>query len=154
MTISMSRNLLNVGPKDPAFLIGSNLADHFEIGNQDGVGYWLRADIVGSPAEFIFNGRLFLPSKPASGTIIDNFPKGPTPAGWERQQLVDRPGYSLIDQETGAVLFGFEVTEGHICHVITNLYDQKGSLIAETGKNVFLVHIGPALIGTGGIRIG
>lgn len=154
MPVLMSGNLINVGPGDPAFIIGSNFTDHFEIGNQKGDDYWLRADIVGPQSEFIFNGRLFLPDQPSGGTVIDNFPKGPEPKGWVRKQLADRPGYLLVDQQTGKTLFGFDILDNHICHVVTNLYSQKGELVAETSMDNFLVHKGPALIGTGGIRIG
>lgn len=108
--------------------------------------------MVGPDKEFLFNGRLFLPGHRQPGTVIDNFPKGPAPHGWEKRQLVHTPGYELLDPSTNVVLFGFEEIE-RVCHVTTNIYDGAGTLIAETLSDNFLVHRGPAMVGRGGIFI-
>jgi hypothetical protein len=108
--------------------------------------------MVGPDKEFLFNGRLFLPGYGQAGTVIDNFPKGPTPHGWKKLQRVDRSGYQLLDQVSNTVLFGFEEID-NVCHVTTNIYDDFGALIAETLSDNFLVHRGPAMVGTRGIYI-
>jgi len=100
----MSNNWINVRPGDPAFSIGTNICEYFELGKRLGDDYWLEAQIVGD-AEFFFNGRIFLPGS-GSGTLIDNFPKGPTPQGWTKRQR-DGQGFELVSDAT--VLFGYRV---------------------------------------------
>jgi hypothetical protein len=80
----MSRNWINVRPGDPAFTVGTNICDWFELGTKAGADYWLEGQIVGE-GEYLFNGRLFLPGVTEAGTLIDNFPKGPTPKGWTKR---------------------------------------------------------------------
>src|SRR3990167_5895442 len=121
MASRMSRNLINVRPGDPAFLISTNLCDYFELGDRAGVDYWLEGLIVGPPPEFVFNGRIYVKGH-GQGTIIDNFPRGPTPSGWTKRALLNGNGYELVSgNET---LFGFEELPGHICRVTVNLYAQ------------------------------
>lgn len=84
MPAIMSRNWINVRPGDPAFTVGTNICDWFELGTKAGADYWLEGQIVGE-GEYLFNGRLFLPGVTEAGTLIDNFPKGPTPKGWTKR---------------------------------------------------------------------
>ena len=60
----MAMNRVNVRPGDPAFLVGANLCDWFEIGSKTGADHWLQGEIVGSPPEFMFNGRIYVPGFP------------------------------------------------------------------------------------------
>jgi hypothetical protein len=149
-------NVINVRPGAPAFLIGTNLCDCFELGARDGSDFWLEGTIVGN-GEFLFNGRLYLPPSddgPQSepGIIIDSFPKGPTPNGWTKRPRPDGDGYELVADD-GTVLFGYRV-EGRICLVTTKLYSSGGQVVAEASGDSFRIHKGPAQIGRGGIRIG
>jgi hypothetical protein len=143
-------NLLGGGR---GFNVASNLVPNFEIGelphegtNRLGTTYFLKGEMVGPDEEFLFNGVLFLPDASKSGTIIDNFPKGPTPKGWTMEPLIDAEGYKLRDNKTGAIIFGYQVIE-NVCHVITNIYDDNGVLIAEATVNDFLIHRAPARCG-------
>jgi hypothetical protein len=147
----MDHNLINVRQGDRCFIVATNLCDFFQIGDETSA-YLLRAEMVGPEKEFLFNGRLFLPGHGQSGTIIDNFPKGPTPHGWEKRQRIGRPGYELLDRTGNTILFGFEEI-GNVCHVTTNVYDGSGALVAETLSEDFLVHRGPARLGTQAIFI-
>jgi hypothetical protein len=151
MPAIIARNWINVRPGDRCFVLSSNLCDFFQIGDQS-TTYLLHAEMVGPEREFLFNGRLFLPGNSQPGTVIDNFPKGPTPHGWIKRQRVDGNGYELVDRTNGIALFGFEEIED-ICHVTTNVYDGAGNLIVETLPDNFLVHRGPAMVGKGGIYI-
>jgi len=155
----MRENWINVRPGDPAFLIGTNICEWFELGTRQGTDYWLQAEIVGN-GEFLFNGRLFLPGRVDSGTIIDNFLKGPAPTGWTRRQRGDGQGYDLISNSD--VLFGYRVVPtpipgrnvaSHLCFVTVNIYDGKGRLVAESLPDEFRLHRHPAQIGRGGILL-
>jgi hypothetical protein len=150
MPAMMSLNRINVRPGDPAFAIGTNLCEWFELGRKTGTDYWLEGDIVGTPPEFIFNGRIYMPGSSASGTVIDNFPKGPVPTGWIKRQRISANGYDLVDTND-KILFGYEVLENDICHVTVNIYTSDGTLVAETLADRFLLHRSPAKIGRGGI---
>ena len=154
MTTTMTLNMMNVRPGDPAFLVSTNLCDWFEIGIKLGDQHWLEAEIVGGgpDVEFLFNGRLFLPGSAGAGTIIDNFPKGPSPDGWTKRPLAGADGYELVSDDI--TLFGYEVMPGCICKVTVNIYSPNGSLVAESNGDAFLVHQGPVKIGRGGIFIG
>lgn len=151
MALAMAHNRINVRAGDRAFIVASNLCDLLQIGAQD-TAYLLVAEMVGPDKEFLFNGRLFVPGHDRPGTIIDNFPKGPTPKGWAKYPLVDGNGFTLIEPASNITLFGFEEID-NICHIITNLYDETGAIVAETLPDNFLVHRGPAMIGRGGIVI-
>ena len=140
------------------FSIGTNICEWFELGAKKGTDHWLEAQIVGE-GEFLFNGRLFLPRGAGGGTVIDNFPKGPAPKGWTKRARLDQQGYELVSD--GTVLFGYHVaaipipgrdTESGICFVTVNIYDVKGTIIAESLPNEFRLHRGPAMIGHGGIH--
>jgi len=157
---TMAENWASVRPGDPAFYVGTNIADMFELGHQTSSGHWLDARIVGD-GEFLFNGRLFLPSPEQGGmpgTVIDNFPKGPTPHGWTKYPRVDEEGYDL--KSGNKTLFGYRVVlwrapgaraESRLCLVTVNIYDSGGNIVAESLPDQFLVHKGPAQIGTHGI---
>src|SRR5438105_1799485 len=154
----MRDNWINVRPGDPAFVIATNICEWFELGARQGTDYWLEAQIVGE-GEFLFNGQLFLPSVAEEGTLIDNFPKGPTPQGWTKRPRVDGAGYEL--EKDGTVLFGYRVVatpipgrnvESRLCFVTVNLYDAKGGLVAESLPDEFRLHRHPAKIGRGGIH--
>lgn len=147
----LARNWINVRPGEPAFEVATNICDYFELGTREGQDYWLEGTIVGE-GEFLFNGRLFVPNAHIHGTIIDNFPKGPTPNGWTKKPLMDDDGYSLVDQ-TGKTVFGYRVVD-KICLVIVNIYSAASELVAESLPHQFLLHSGPARIGRGGIFIG
>ena len=148
--VTMSGNRFNVMPGQPAFTVASNLCDYFELGAKAGTDHWLEAQIIAT--EFLFNGRLHLPQNGGSGTIIDNFPKGPAPAGWTKRQRAHGAGYELIST-SGITLFGYEVLPGNVCKVTVNLYAEDGGLVAESTRNDFVIYRRPAMIGRGGIRI-
>lgn len=150
MPITFRGNVANRG--GPAFAVASDRYDYFELGERKGDGHWLEASVI--DGEFNFNGRIFLPAssgEQASGTIIDNFPKGPAPSGWEQHRQVDRQGYKLISKN-GKVLFGY-VVDGAVCRVTVNIYAADGGLVAESGDTDLIIHRGPAMLGRGGIRI-
>jgi hypothetical protein len=156
----MRDNWINVRPGDPALVLATNVCEWFELGTREGTDYWLEAEIVGD-GEFLFNGRLFLPGVAGTGTIIDNFPKGPTPSGWTRRQRVDGQGYELISDNN--VLFGYRVVPtpipgrsvvSNLCFVAVNIYDSKRGLVAESLPDEFRLHRHPAKIGRGGIVFG
>ncbi|MEX2650126.1 MAG: hypothetical protein WD673_14035 [Alphaproteobacteria bacterium] len=144
-------NWINVQPGSPGFLVASNVCDYFELGAKSGGDHWLEGKIV-EPNEFIFNGRIFLPNRAGSGTIIDNFPKGPIPQGWALEPLVDREGYRLVMGDL--TLFGYEVSNNHFCHVTVNIYAADGVIVAESLPGKFSIHRGPARIGRNAIVIG
>src|SRR5690349_6701581 len=134
----MSQNWINVKPGDPAFSISTNICEYFELGRRDGADYWLEGQIVGG-AEFIFNGRIFVPGISGAGTVIDNFPKGPTPQGWTKRQRADGQGYDLFAD--GKTLFGYRVVPvpipgrgatSALCFVTANLYTAAGQTVAES----------------------
>jgi hypothetical protein len=102
--------------------------------------------------EFVFNGRLFLPDDGGAGVVIDNFPKGPTFAGWTRRQRVDHEGYDLVDAD-GRVLFGYEIYRPRICIVTANVFAADGSMVAETSADGLQIRRGPADIGRGALVI-
>ncbi|MCW0047392.1 hypothetical protein OIU13_12725 [Brevundimonas sp. BT-123] len=144
----MSRNWINVSPGDRAFNIRSNMCDYFRLGIEDGNDVWLEGRIVGT--EFVFNGRLFLHNG-EQGTVIDNFPKGPSPAGWSQRRKGDAEGYELLD-DRGEVVFSYHVDD-KTCVIDVNLYKADGSLAAHGGQDGLIVHV-PAMIGQNGIVIG
>jgi hypothetical protein len=148
----MKQNRINVRPGDPAFSIGSNLCDYFELGVRSGTDYWLEAQIVGA-GEFLFNGRIFIPGISEVGTVIDNFPRGPAPNGWTKRQRPDSKGYELVSGNK--TLFGYRVdqtaTPSRLCLVTVNLYTANGELVAESLSDEFRLHRHPAMIGRGGI---
>ena len=74
----LAGNLINVRPGEPAFAVSTNLCDWFELGDRAGTDYWLEGNIVGS-GEFVFNGRLYLPSAGVAGTINDLTGQFPEP---------------------------------------------------------------------------
>jgi len=148
MATILARNWINVRPGDPAFIVSTNVCDWFELGQRAGQDYWLEGVIL-RPTEFVFNGRLFLPDASEHGTIIDNFPKGPTPTGWIKRQRADGAGYELVSI-AGKSIFGFLI-EGPLCKVTANIYAANGALVAESLVDQFLLHRGPASIGRGGI---
>ena len=117
MPAIMSGNMINVGPGDPAFNVMSNLCDYFEIGEKGGADVWLEGQIVSG--EFVFNGRIILKDG-SHGTVIDNFPKGPTPKGWNQRRNLDVEGYELFDNR-GELVFSYTI-EDRICSVQMNLY--------------------------------
>jgi hypothetical protein len=121
---------------DPAFLIGTGFYGPFQIGMKSGADHWLQGLIVGH-AEFLFNGRLFLPNR-GQGTVIDNFPKGPVQSGWTVHRRPDIDGYELVGPGE-KVIFGYAV-KGKICRVTVNLYSADGRLIAESLPNEFKIH--------------
>jgi hypothetical protein len=150
-------NWINVRPGDPAFSIGKNVCEWFELGARQGADYWLEGQIVGG-GHFLFNGRLFLPGITEASTPIDNFPKGPAPTGWTKRPRIDGDGYEL--ESDGTVLFGYRViairipgfdTESRICLVAVNLYDSNGALVAEGLPEEFRLHRPPTKIGHGGM---
>jgi hypothetical protein len=59
--IAAPSDWFNVRPGDPAFIIGANACDWFDLGVREGTDYWLEGEIVNG-TEFLFNGRLFLPT--------------------------------------------------------------------------------------------
>jgi hypothetical protein len=152
MAVIMSKNRINVRPGDRCFVASSNLCDFFQIGDNS-TSYLLIAEMIGPDKEFLFNGRLFLPGHTNHGTVIDNFPKAAAPQGWVKRQRIATPGYELVDPSSDIILFGFEEID-NVCHVIANVYDESGVVIAETLADNFIVHRPPAIIGTGGIHIG
>ena len=150
MPTTLARNWINVRPGDPAFVVATNVCDWFELGNRDGDDYWLEGNIVGE-GEFVFNGRLFLPGSSVSGTLIDNFPKGPTPEGWAKHIHPDHDGYQLVSQD-GTVLFEYAVKE-RLCMVTVNIYAADGGLVAESLLDQFNIHRHPVKFGRGGIYL-
>jgi hypothetical protein len=149
-------NWFNVRPGDAAFIIGTNACDWFDLGVRGGTDYWLEGEIVNG-TEFLFNGRLFLPTPGQGGTIIDNFPKGPIPYGWTKRSRVDCTGYDLVSQN-GTILFGYRAasylaagpqTESLIGLVTVNIYAADGGLVAESLPDQFVLLRHPATIGRG-----
>jgi hypothetical protein len=149
-------NWLNVRPGDAVFIIGTNACDWFDLGVRGGADYWLEGEIVNG-TEFLFNGRLFLPTPGQGVTIIDNFPKGPIPDGWTKQSRVDCTGYDLVSQN-GTILFGYRAasylvagpqTVSLIGLVTVNIYAADGGLVAESLPDQFVLLRHPATIGRG-----
>jgi hypothetical protein len=164
MPTILANNWICATPGQPALVISTNITDCFELGRQQGTDYWLEAKVV--DGEFLFNGRLFLSQAERSagtrsaGTIIDNFPKGPAPAGWTRHPHVDEEGYDLKSDVT---LFGYRVVpwqipgthiQSRLCLVTVNIYAADGGVVAESLPDQFLLHRSPANIGTQGISLG
>lgn len=148
-------NLINVRWGDPAFSVATNLCDYFSLGTEEGEGHWIEGQMVGPDKEIVFNGRIFFPPSNAAeavnGEIIDNFPRGPVPAGWTRYQRDN--GYDLVDRN-GRTLFGYTVGDDGTCVVTVNIYTAEGELAAESTDGSLLVHKGPARLGRNGIAIG
>lgn len=148
LAVTLDGNWINVQPGDPEFLLMSNHCDYFEIGEKGGNDIWLEGIIV--DGEHIFNGRIYLHDK-GMGTIVDTFPKGPTPTGWTKRPRLDSEGYELLDSR-GEVVFSYKVN-GKSCTVEVNLYSADGTIAAHGGQGGFVAHV-PVMIGRGGIRIG
>jgi len=129
-------NYIGVQPGDRALNLMSNYCTSFSIGAVGSTDVWLKGEMVGEDKEFVFNGRLFLKGG-HHGTVIDNFPKGPAPVGWERRPHVHDEGYDLVD-EAGDVIFGYRV-EDNVCHVTVNLYDASGKEVAHGGQGGLVV---------------
>lgn len=147
MAAIMSGNRFNVRPGEPAFSILTNLCDYFQFGTPANKDMWLEGQIV--DGEFIFNGRLFLHDG-TSGVIIDNFPKGNTPAGWSQRRKLDREGYELFDNR-GEMVFSYYV-EQQTCFIDVNLYKADGSPAVHSGQGGLVCHV-TAKIGRNGIVI-
>jgi hypothetical protein len=130
----------------PAFLIASSLCNYFELGEKAGSDYWLEGEIAAA-TDFVFNGRLFLPGGSASGTIIDNFPKGPAPDGWTKRPLLTGEGYELVAGEVS--LFGYEVLTDRVCKVAVKIFAMDGQVVAESTATDFVVRRGPGNVGRG-----
>lgn len=144
MSVTLIGNITVREPGEKLFAISSDKAPFFEFGRRDGDDYWLEGLIIRD--EFIFNGRLFLP-EPATnfGTVIDNFPVGPAPAGWTKRPRVDEPGYELVDA-SGTILLGYRVA-GDYCITTVNIFAKDGSLVAEALSDELRVLRMPAIIG-------
>src|ERR1041385_6903734 len=148
----MRANWINVVPGNPAFAIGTNVCDYFDLGNRQGSDYWLEGQIVGL-GEFLFNGRIFIPGVSEAGTLIDNFPKAPAPKGWTKRPRPDGTGYELVSD--GKTLFGYRVVTTQIpgtaantprCFGAVSIYTAKGELVAESLPDEFRLHRHPATI--------
>lgn len=148
MAIVMSGNWINVRKGDPAFNLMTNMCDYFEIGSKHGSDIWLEGEVL--DGEFLFNGRLFLHDG-SVGTVIDNFPKGPTLEGWSQRRRLDVEGYELIDPR-GETIFSYRV-EGNVCLVDVSLYQANGELAATGGQGGIVTHVATKL-GRNGIMIG
>src|ERR1700730_10508534 len=134
MPIAMSGNRANIFGDARGVNVASNIVNYFEVGESPRTKYFLRGEMAGPDNDFLFNGILFLPDGAGSGTIIDNFPKGPIPKGWTKHPYVDGEGYKLTHTETGKIIFGYQTIE-NVCHVTTNVYNENGMIIAETKGN-------------------
>jgi hypothetical protein len=148
MVLNVSNSRIEVQPGDPAFNIMTNLCSYFELGEPKGDDVWLEGQII--ETEFVFNGRLFLHDG-GQGTLIDNFPKGPTPSGWSQTRRLDAPGYQLFDNR-GQLVFSYGIT-GKVCIVDVNLYKADGSLAAHGGDDGLIVQVRTKL-GRKGICVG
>jgi hypothetical protein len=154
MPIFSSHCLFDDGLGDQLwFDVATNKMHYFEIGQRQSLGHWLEGQLVGpsNDLEPIFNGRLFVPGLSSPGTIIDNFPKGPAPSGWEVRPRIDSTGFNLTSVADGVTIFGYRIV-GNLCRVTANVYDQRGILCAETSDDTFSIHHGPAQLGRGGVR--
>jgi len=127
----------------PSFNVASNYVPRFTIGSPEGDDVWLRGELVGDDRQPVFSGHLFL-SDGSAGTVIDNFPKGPTPNGWTKRQRLNGAGYELVDDE-GRILFGFSIDEYGICDVTVNLYDMDGETVATANGQDGLITNGAAV---------
>ena len=143
-----TNNWFGVMPGQPAFNILSNFCNYFEIGRREGEDVWLEGQIV--QGEFLFNGRLYLPSGEL-GTVIDNFPKSPAPKGWKQRRRLDAVGYELLDQNDER-LFAYHI-EGPVCVVDVNLTRSNGELAAHPGQGGIALHV-PAVLGRPGMVLG
>ena len=152
MPIMMRGNIISEGNRN-YFDIGSNQTPFFQIGLKQGDDLWLQGELAGPNEEFLFNGRLFVPGNINTGTIIDNFPKGPAPNGWYIRKFADQEGYELVSNDSEIVLFGFRV-QGQLCIVTTNLIDKNGNIAVETNNMSLCVYGFPVRLGRHGIVIG
>ena len=134
ISVYMSGNVVVGGPPE-RFNIMSNLTPSFEIGEQNGNDVWPEGRIV--DGEFVFNGRLYLHDGQV-GTVIDNFPKTPSPEGWSQRRRLDADGYELLDSR-GERVFAYHV-EGQVCFVDVNLYNAAGGLAAHAGQGGLIIH--------------
>lgn len=150
--VTMQHNFFNVGPNDRAFIVSSNFCDMFMLGEQSSDDFYLRGEMAGPEKEFIFNGRIFVPGLSEAGTIIDNFPRVRAPKGWVKRLQPHGRGYQLVDDTSGVVLFGYRELDGR-CLVEARLFSKDGRLVAETAGSDFVIHLGPAQIGTGGLYV-
>ena len=126
----------------------TNQCDYLALGNPDGLDVWLEGEIVSD--EFVFNGRLFMKNG-TSGTVIDNFPKGPTPEGWSQSRSLHEDGYELRDPN-GELVFSYRIAD-KVCFVKVNLYKADGSVAAFGGQGELISYV-PISLGRNGIRIG
>lgn len=145
---TMGNNRIDVRPGDPCFNILSNLCDYFELGKAEGADVWLEGQVI--EGEHIFNGRLFA-ADGSSRTIIDNFPNGSVPDGWQQRRRMDVDGYELLDAR-GETVFSFHVDDQKICHVDVNLYKADRSVAAHSGQGALVTHV-PTRLGRNGILI-
>ena len=79
-----------------------------------------------------------------AGTVIDNFPKGPTPNGWTQARRADVEGYTLLDPR-GELVFSYRI-DGETCVVDLNLYQKNGSPAVHGGQGGLVVEV-PILFG-------
>ena len=150
MSSDFSRNYIGVRPGDRAFDVVNNLVDYFCIGEEKGEDVWLEGQIV--DGEFVFNARLFLRDG-KMGTLIDSFPKGPLPDGWQQRPRFDVEGFELLDED-GELIFSYHVDD-NLCVVDANLYRANGELAAHSGQGGLVLHKPvTAKLGRQGIRIG
>lgn len=147
MAMTMRDNWFDVKPGDPAFNVLTNMCNYFQLGVPAGDDVWLEGEVV--EGEFVFNGRLYLHNGNV-GTVIDSFPKGPTPDGWTQRRKPEVEGYELLDGR-GEVVFSYHV-EGSTCVVDVNLYKKDGTLAAHGGQGGLVAHV-PVMIGRNGILI-
>lgn len=147
MSNTMINNWINVRKGDRAFNILSNMCDYFQLGLESSGDIWLEGKIV--EGEFIFNARLFLHDGDY-GTLIDNFPKGPTPQGWTQNRRLDCEGFELLDNR-GETVFKYHVDE-NVCHIDVNLFKADKTLAAHGGQGGLVSHV-PTMLGRNGIHI-
>jgi hypothetical protein len=63
-----------------------------------------------------------------------------------RPKPADGDGCDVVDAEGGNAIFGYKVA-GRVCVVTANIYDEKGSMIAESLGDDFIVRILPSRLG-------
>ena len=135
MAYHMVGNYFGVAPGQPMFSVMSNFCDQFEFGEREGDDVWLEGEIT-RDGQFVFNARIFT-SPGNKGTVIDNFPVGPTKQGWTRRVYGDHEGYDLLDED-GELLFGYRVHEG-VCFVAMDLMDKNGAVAVHGGQGGMVV---------------
>jgi hypothetical protein len=136
----------SAGFKGRGFYVAGTFTPSFRI---QGKQAFLVGEMVGPDEEFLFQGKLFAATGMAPATVIDNFPKAPPPTGFRQERLPDVEEYRLVDEKTGATLFGFRVEES-ICHVTTVLYDHNGGIVGQNRDNDFILLAGGVKFGQAG----